>query len=79
MADRKLQFGLIEAFSPHQEIVDCEALKCGRPIKFMDKCFMNAEDGSMYCKDCGICIRYERKKASQREALGLPEIKINGE
>lgn len=79
MTDRKVEYGLIEAFSPYQELVDCEALKCGRPIKFMEKCFINHTDGSLFCQSCGVCIRYERKKADQREALGLPDIKINGE
>ena len=79
MTDRKIEFGLIAAFSPHTESFNCEGLKCGRPIKFMEKCYIDHKTGSLYCQSCGACIRYERKKAAERKALGLPEIKINGE
>lgn len=79
MTDKKILFGMIETFSPYPEIEDCVDEKCGRPIKFMEKCFIDQQTGDLYCVNCGVCIRYERKKAEQREKLGLPEIKINGE
>ena len=79
MTDRKIEYGLIETHSPHIDNLDCSGIKCGRPIKFMEKCFIDHEFGDLFCHSCGVCVRYERKKASQRESLGLPDIKINGE
>ena len=45
----------------------------------MKKCFIDTMTGDIYCYDCGVCVRYERKKEAQREALGLTDRKIIGE
>ncbi|MHA2083029.1 MAG: hypothetical protein ACXABD_04685 [Candidatus Thorarchaeota archaeon] len=79
MTERKIEFGLISASSPHLEITNCDAEKCGRPIKFMEKCFIDSANGAIYCNSCGVCTRYERQKAAERKSRGIPEIKINGE
>ena len=79
MTDKKIEYGLIQTFCPHPENIDCSDKKCNRCIGFMQKCFIDHKTGELYCKDCGIMVRYERKKQSQRAALGMPEIKINGE
>jgi hypothetical protein len=75
----KIEFGLITTFSPYTDIIECCGLKCGRAVKFMEKCFIDQMTGNVLCKDCGQCIRYERKKAEERKRKGIPEIKINGE
>jgi hypothetical protein len=64
MTGRKIEYGLIETHSPHIDNLDCSG---------------DHEFGDLFCHSCGVCVRYERKKASQRESLGLPDIKINGE
>jgi hypothetical protein len=79
MSKIKPQYGLIETFSPHPDIVDCSDEKCGRPVKFMDKCFIDGLTGDIFCGPCGICIRYERKMAARREEMGVPDRRINGE
>ena len=79
MTDRKVEFGLIETYCPAPENEDCADIKCTRVIQFMEKCFIDSKTGTLYCKDCGIVQRYERKMAERRKNMGLPEIKINGE
>jgi hypothetical protein len=81
MAEEKntLEYGLIKTFCPHLDITDCSGLKCGRGVKFMDECFIDSMTGNVLCKDCGQCLRYERKMAERRKAKGIPDIKINGE
>jgi hypothetical protein len=78
MSKLKKEYGLIQTFSPHPEGILCFDAKCGRSVNFMEKCFID-EAGGVYCQNCGVCERYTRKKAAQREKLGLPDIKINGE
>ena len=73
------KYGVSEAFCPSEENESCRESKCGRPIKFMQKCFIDHNNGELYCNSCGLVVRYERKKAQERINRGLPEIKINGE
>jgi hypothetical protein len=79
MTDRKVQYGLIETFCPAPDNADCTDFKCTRAIKFMDKCFIDAKTGELWCKDCGTVQKYERKMAERRKSMGIPDIKINGE
>jgi len=77
--DRKVKFGLIETFCPAPENADCADFKCTKVIKFMDKCFIDHKTGELYCHECGVIHRYERKMAERRKQMGIPEVKINGE
>ena len=44
----------------------CDDIKCGRIITVGDFYFTDPE-GGIFCESCGQCIRYERKRAAQRE------------
>ncbi len=76
---KNIQYGFINTFSPDPDPLTCSDEKCGRSILFMNKCFIDQETGYFYCEECGKCKRYERKMKLRREALGIPETKINGE
>ena len=52
-----------------QEDTICEDKKCDRAVAFGDNYFTDPEE-HIYCESCGLCIRYERKKATQREING---------
>ena len=69
----------METVSPHPEKVDCSDDKCGRPIQFMEQCFIDGTTGEIFCHSCGVCVRYERKMAARRKDMGIPERRINGE
>lgn len=73
-----IEYGLIKTFCPSNDPISCSDDKCHNVIRFMDNCFID-RDGSIFCISCGQCQRYERKKAAEREKLGLPKILINGE
>lgn len=79
MSKVNAEHGLIETFSPQPDIIDCSDEKCGRPVKFMEKCFIDGTTGEIFCQSCGQCIRYERKMAARRDMMGIPERRIIGE
>ena len=47
----------------------CDDKKCGRIITVGDFYFTDPK-GSIFCESCGLCIRYERKRAAQRKENG---------
>ena len=47
----------------------CNDNKCDRIITDGDFYFTDPE-GSIFCESCGLCIRYERKRAAQRKIDG---------
>lgn len=50
--------------------------KCHRGINTLDKYFLDILHNKVYCHQCGICLRYARKKAAQRgEPIEKVEIK----
>jgi hypothetical protein len=49
-----------------EEIPSCANKSCGRRIAKGDECFADSLGGEYYCKQCGIMLRYHRKKADQR-------------
>ena len=79
VSKHNVEYGLIETFSPHPDTQDCSDDKCGRPVSFMDKCFIDTTRGDIFCSACGVCIRYERKMEARREELGVSHRKIIGE
>jgi len=79
MSKINIEYGLIKTFCPNAETIPCADDKCPKKVSFMQECFLDQQDGSVFCVQCGQVKRYERKKAEQRKQLGLPEILINGE
>lgn len=46
----------------------CADPRCRRPIGHEQECFVDttSEEGEILCDSCGKCLRYARKKASER-------------
>jgi hypothetical protein len=63
----KSDFGLVYTFFPEQSGITCSDEKCGRPVSFMDKCFIDPMKDAIYCEACGQCVRYKRKMAQRRQ------------
>jgi hypothetical protein len=64
-----MNYGLINTFYPDVNI-KCADDKCTRYVNFMDKCFIDTQDESVYCESCGQCLRYARKMAKKRNNQG---------
>ena len=60
-----------------QEDTTCEDEKCDRIVAFGDNYFTDPEE-HIYCESCGLCLRYERKRALQREQNKEPVRTILG-
>ena len=65
MSDR-IQFGMLEGtWSGGSE--PCSDVKCGRMVPDGAECFFDTgHNDDLYCKDCGQCLRFARKKEFQR-------------
>lgn len=44
----------------------CSNPTCGRPMNRGDECFGDILADADYCQQCGIMLRYHRKKAGER-------------
>lgn len=51
----------------------CSDTKCGRMVVNGAKYFIDTNVDTIYCHACGLCLRYERKKAEQRKRLNNAE------
>ena len=61
-----IRLGLLETASS-TDGVNCSDLLCNNVINKGDRYFKNMFDaGKALCFQCGICIRYHRKKAAKR-------------
>jgi hypothetical protein len=58
-------YGLLLTFFPESGVI-CSDEKCGRPVQFLEKCFIDMQTQEVYCEPCGQCVRYERKMAEKR-------------
>ncbi len=64
----EIQYGFMEITYSGEDGVECADTLCTRFILPEHKCFIDVqEDGKIYCSLCGLCERYHRKKAIQRE------------
>ncbi len=46
--------------------IKCSYDSCSRPINRGDECFGDCLSEANYCQQCGIMLRYHRKKANER-------------
>jgi len=46
--------------------ISCFNVKCGRSIRLFELYFLDTLWDRVYCHQCGLCLRYARKKASER-------------
>lgn len=44
----------------------CASKKCGKLLAHGSKIFIDTIEHVYYCEACGTCLRFHRKKASQR-------------
>jgi len=64
----KKHFGMIKSIFVEEVESPCQDVICTRVVKSGQEYFMDILSGDpvTYCYDCGLCLRYARKKASQR-------------
>lgn len=70
----KNDYGLVFTFYPEQSGILCSDDKCGRPVSFMEKCFIDPQYEAIYCEACGQCVRFERKMEAKRLRVNKVEI-----
>ena len=57
---------MIEAGYSEDAPAACFFDQCRRPIRLFDKYFIDVLWDRVYCHQCGLCLRYARKKALER-------------
>ena len=67
----KVEFGLLKTVFTDEEKINCHASDCARLIKTDFECFVDTSDSKIYCKSCGNCLKYQRKKEEQRKEMGI--------
>jgi len=64
----EIKHGLMEITYAEEEPKECTDDICNRFIEAEDICFIDIQEGGkLYCKLCGTCERYHRKKAAERK------------
>jgi Pyruvate/2-oxoacid:ferredoxin oxidoreductase delta subunit len=58
--------GMVESANADAEPKDCSTPNCPRKIPQFERYFFDAIFDKTYCNQCGLCLRYARKKAIQR-------------
>jgi len=67
---------MIEVSHSGKKPLMCKFDKCCRKINTLDAYFFDMLHDKEYCHQCGICLRYARKKAAERgESIEKVEIK----
>jgi heterodisulfide reductase subunit C len=57
------------------EPIECHNKKCKRPIRLYERYYLDTLWDRVYCYQCGLCLRYARKKALERgEPIEMAEI-----
>jgi RNase P subunit RPR2 len=65
-----IKHGFMEIVYYEEEAIECTDNKCERLIVADDMCFVDVQEGGkIYCKSCGTCERYHRKKETERNAV----------
>ena len=63
----KLDHGFLEITYDGEDSPECADELCSSLIQPQEMCFIDTQSrGLVYCKYCGPCVRYHRKKAEQR-------------
>jgi len=52
-----------------KEPTHCSNPKCRRIVLLLEPCFFDSLWDRIFCRQCGLCLRYARKKALQRGEL----------
>lgn len=64
----KFAYGFLETTYDGEDVIECSADLCDRLINPEEICLVDVQEGGkIYCKLCGPCERYHRKKAAERE------------
>ena len=64
----EIKHGFMEITFTEEEAQECGDSICNRLILPEDTCFVDVQEGGkLYCKLCGTCERYHRKKAAERK------------
>lgn len=69
----KIQFGLFQTKNTADKPVRCADPNCLRSVEPDGLCFIDIDNSSMLCNECGQCERYSRKKQQEREKAGISE------
>ncbi len=65
----KIKFGLLETIFTSENPEDCADEHCLRLVNEDDVCFIDTQTNDIFCKSCGQCERYHRKKEEERNVL----------
>jgi hypothetical protein len=57
---------MVEVANAGGQALVCWMKKCGRNIAVLEKYFLDTLWDRIYCHQCGLCLRYARKKAMER-------------
>lgn len=64
----EIKHGFMEIVFTGEDPLECADELCTREIQPDAMCFVDVQEGGkLYCKSCGICERYHRKKATERK------------
>ena len=68
---------MVEVANGLDALLVCWAKKCKRVIPLLAKYFLDTLWDRVYCHQCGLCLRYARKKAVERgEAIEKVELEL---
>lgn len=69
------QTKLVEVSYSNEVPTSCCSDKCKRGINILDKYFLDTFCDKIYCYQCGMCLRFSRRRALKRgEAIDSVEI-----
>lgn len=58
--------GLMDAYWGASDSRVCASKKCSKPMVRGSKVFIDTVNQVYYCEQCGMCLRFHRKKAHER-------------
>lgn len=67
----KIIFGLLETIYTNENPEECADEKCFRLVNEDDVCFIDTQTNDIFCKSCGQCERYHRKKKNERNKINI--------
>ena len=66
----EIRHGFMEMTYNEEGVTECADPTCYRVVASGESCFVDVQEGGkLYCKLCGVCERYHRKKAAEREII----------
>jgi len=61
-----LDLKMIETLHAMRVAIKCHLDRCRNSIQFQEPCFVDTLHGWIYCHQCGLCLRFARKRAQAR-------------